>query len=483
MANFRSGYLKQGDPLGMTQRDYTMPKGTRMASPFWVDLEGVSLAKIYGIEDQSSVDTVGADGLDASQAAVTGVVTVTQVGHKLEVGSRIKIKGCSGFAENGAAMGSNPFQAVTAVTETTFSYVGTAPAAPGTGKIAYTMDAIQTPVKLVDGVQKNQQVVLECANQSTWHLDTSNIDILDAWIPQEFDTLTLYWDGHSKWVGLSDQIRSDEDVRYQDGVIYADQMENLGAQDLVLLPAPGAGFYNKIDYVQMDHDAYPAAMTVNDAAAVAVGSAVAPISTTVTVTTVPDHGLAVGDIIVVTRATGTLTANVTLTDVVTQTRVVATTPGAKEFTYDVAGINSSGTGTIDYTVVQEITDGNNIRMFPSSGFNPVGDMYPTNDLRPEFLQSTGSTGVFFVPNSRDSNQIIFGSFYKFTRIDPAAALGGLQTIDLSNKEYLIKGVSTATGGAAGAAAMKPTGTIKAQLANHRIRYRIKYQVKSVTNLE
>ena len=369
------------------------------------------------------------------------------------------------------------------MTETTFSYVGTAIAGPDTGKIAYTMEAIQTPVKLINGVQKNQQVVLECANQSTWHLDTSNIDILDAWLPQEFDTLTLYWDGYSKWVGLSDQIRSDEDVRYQDGVIYADQMENLGAQDLVLLPAPGAGFYNKIDYVQMDHDAYPAAMTVNDAAAVAVGSAVAPISTTVTVTTVPDHGLAVGDIIVVTRATGTLTANVTLTDVVTQTRVVATTPGAKEFTYDVASINSSGTGTIDYTVVQEITDGNNIRMFPSSGFNPVGDMYPTNDLRPEFLQSTGSTGVFFVPNSRDSNQIIFGSFYKFTRIDPAAALGGLQTVDLSNKQYLIKGVSTATGGAAGATAMKPTGAIKAQLANHKIRYRIKYQVKSVTNLE
>ena len=482
MANFRSGVLKQGDPLGMTERDYTMPKGTRMASPFWVDVEGVSLARIYGIEDQSSVDTVGADGLDATQTAL-GVVTVTQVGHKLEVGSRIKIKGCSGFALLGAAMGSDPFQAVTAVTETTFSYVGTAIAGPDTGKIAYTMEAIQTPVKLINGVQKNQQVVLECANQSTWHLDTSNIDILDAWLPQEFDTLTLYWDGYSKWVGLSDQIRSDEDVRYQDGVIYADQMENLGAQDLVLLPAPGAGFYNKIDYVQMDHDAYPAAMTVNDAAAVAVGSAVAPISTTVTVTTVPDHGLAVGDIIVVTRATGTLTANVTLTDVVTQTRVVATTPGAKEFTYDVASINSSGTGTIDYTVVQEITDGNNIRMFPSSGFNPVGDMYPTNDLRPEFLQSTGSTGVFFVPNSRDSNQIIFGSFYKFTRIDPAAALGGLQTVDLSNKQYLIKGVSTATGGAAGATAMKPTGAIKAQLANHKIRYRIKYQVKSVTNLE
>ena len=151
MANFRSGVLKQGDPLGMTERDYTMPKGTRMASPFWVDVEGVSLARIYGIEDQSSVDTVGADGLDATQTAL-GVVTVTQVGHKLEVGSRIKIKGCSGFALLGAAMGSDPFQAVTAVTETTFSYVGTAIAGPDTGKIAYTMEAIQTPVKLINGV-------------------------------------------------------------------------------------------------------------------------------------------------------------------------------------------------------------------------------------------------------------------------------------------------------------------------------------------
>lgn len=481
MANFRSGVLKQGDPLGMTQRDYTMPKGTRMAEPFWVDVEGVSLARIYGIEDQSSVDTVGADGLDATQSAV-GVVTVTQVGHKLVVGSRIKIKGCSGFALLGHAMGPDPFQAVTAVTETTFSYVGTAIAAPDTGKIAYQMEAIQTPVKLVDGIQKNQQVVLECANQSTWHLDTSNIDILDAWLPQEFDTLTLYWDGHSKWVGLSDQIRSDEDVRYQDGVIYADQMENLGTQSLTLLPAPGAGFYNKVDYIQMDHDAYPAAMTTNNANATAVGAAGPPATTTVTVTSTA-HGLAVGDIIVVTRATGTLTANVTLTDVVTQIRVVANVGGANSFEYDVAGVNSSGTGTIDYTVVQHISTGNNIRMFPSSGFDPIGDMYPTNDLRPEFLQSTGSTGVFFIPNSRDSSQIVFGTFYKFTRIDPAAALGGLQTIDLSNKQYLMKGINVATGGAAGAGTMKPTGAIKAQLANHKIRYRIKYQVKSVTNLE
>ena len=48
MANFRSGYLKQGDPLGMTQREFQMAKGTRTGKPFRIDAKGLSLVRIMG---------------------------------------------------------------------------------------------------------------------------------------------------------------------------------------------------------------------------------------------------------------------------------------------------------------------------------------------------------------------------------------------------------------------------------------------------
>ena len=480
MANFRSGYLKQGDPLGMTQREFQMAKGTRTGKPFRIDAKGLSLVRIMGIADQSSVETVAVDGLDATLDAVSGVVTVTQVGHLLEVGSRIKLKGASGFTNLGQAMGKlgNPFQAITAVSYDTFSYESDAGAMGAlTGKIAYQMEAIETPVVLNDGVEKNQQLILECANKSTWSLDTANIDILDTWIPAEFDTITLYWDGYSKWVGLSDQIRSGEDIRYQDGVIYGDSMETLGEQNLVMLPAPGVGLYNKIEYIQMDQDEYPAALQV---AGVAATSAIVGLNSVVTVTSAA-HGLAPGDIIVVTAQTG-LGAPVTLTTQQDELRTVDVAGhGVGVFQYTVTGTAvAAGPGTIDYTVIWQ-TDNllNSMRMFPSSGVDPVGTLYPYIDVRPVMLQSTKATGCF-LSQQRD---FMMGTFYKFSQVETIPT-GGIQEVDLSNKQFLIKAVVNATGAAAGAGAVKPTGAgALAIIKDSSIRYRIKYQVRSVTDLQ
>ena len=481
MANFRSGYLKQGDPLGMTQREFQMTKGTRSGKAFRIDPQGLSLIRIMGIEDQSSVETVAVDGLDASVNVATGVVTVTQVGHLLEAGSRIKIKGASGFTNLSLVMGAlgNPFQAVTSVTSNTFSYVGTAGASTiNTGKIAYTMEAIETPVIINNGVEKNQQVVLECANKSTWSLDVGNIDILDSWLPEEFDTLTLYWDGHYKWVGLSDQIRSGEDIRYQDGVIYGSQLENLGTQSLTMLPAPGVGFYNKVDYIQMDHDEYPVKV-----AEAPVNAVVNAGDTDVTVTSA-DHGLAAGDIIIVTAQAGAITTtpvNLVNSTINQFTTVASVAPDGQSFVIKVQGVvvvPDPSTGTIDYSVVWATETANEIRMYPSSGVSPGSVLYPTNDMRTAFLISTGDTGTFLYPQEA----WLQGIFYKFTEVT-ASTTGGLLTVDLSNQKYEIRACVAATGEAAGAGAVKPTGAVKESMAAHKIRYRIKYQVRSTTDLQ
>tara|TARA_R110002020_G_scaffold1170_3_gene5762 strand:- start:459 stop:2504 length:2046 start_codon:yes stop_codon:yes gene_type:complete len=403
--NYRDGFLAQGDPVGMTGRDFVLTGPLTQTVPMHIDVRGISLARLHGIESKKtsvlsgngaatsdaaagfsnitvdngsphglklnqlvsvsgttgfttagmdalvngayritaitantftflcSGDVTGGAGTAGWEAVVaakdathdTGVVSVTvEEGHGLTSGQQVLIVDASAWDVNAYAT-SNVIPGtpgdytrsvqVTAVSPTVFSYEVHAARDPGNdGKISYQCDPLYTQFKLFSGIQDNQRISLINANASSFSLDVSNIEILDKWIPQQNDTLELYWSAlKKKWVGLADQLREDTDFRSTTMIL---QSEDLGimmadaADYITLIEAPGEGKYIKVHEARLSKKAVPKQFSertcfnvIKSDPAVVVGSVVAAVGTTMTVTSV-GHGLTNGTVISVTATNG-----------------------------------------------------------------------------------------------------------------------------------------------------------------------------------
>tara|TARA_R110000824_G_scaffold401754_1_gene614890 strand:- start:13646 stop:15706 length:2061 start_codon:yes stop_codon:yes gene_type:complete len=448
--NYRTGFLAQGDPVGMTGGDFNLNGALTQTNPMHIDVRGLSLARLHGILSKRSQVLSGNGTAVTDGGGPISIITVTSnTPHGLKLGQMVSLSGTTGFATADEDTKSNGTYPIIALTEDTFNYVASdqvtgGPATainwsavvaakdatqalvdakrvvtvnvedghgltsgqqiiivdasgwdvnayatsnlvdgtdddytrsvevtvvsstvfsyevhaardPGaTGKISYQCDPLYTQFKLFDGIQDNQRISLINSNDSSFSLDVSNIEILDKWIPQQNDTLELYWSAlKKKWVGLADQLREDTDMRQNTVILQSAEIQIMmpDAQDYItLIDAPGPGKYIKVHEARLAKKAVgaqfverniPGCTIVNRPAAEPLAVAAA-VGTTITVTD-NTHTITDGTKLLVSAAAGfTVSANANGTWVATN--VVAGV--SFDFVVDVAP--NGGPGTLTY---------------------------------------------------------------------------------------------------------------------------------------
>ena len=187
MANFRSGFLQRGTPLGGTQKEVGVYQPGVV-----IDTTGSSFIKLYS--------DIGKNNIAAVAAAA--VITVVSVKHGLITGNLIDVYNGAGFPTTPTNVNGLDI-AVTFIDVDSFSFVapGGAPG-DGAGTLDYYRSASTRTITLLDGTLANQQVTLVVETNSIILLEqTGNIISSGDWQGFQYDSIILTWDqNNTNWM-------------------------------------------------------------------------------------------------------------------------------------------------------------------------------------------------------------------------------------------------------------------------------------------
>jgi hypothetical protein len=119
--NYRTGFLAQGDPVGMTGGDFNLNGALTQTNPMHIDVRGLSLARLHGILSKKSSELSGVSTAVASNVATPSVLTITSAGHGLPLNQMVSLSGAAGFADAASDANVNGSYRVTAITDDTFT--------------------------------------------------------------------------------------------------------------------------------------------------------------------------------------------------------------------------------------------------------------------------------------------------------------------------------------------------------------------------
>ena len=222
MANFRDGFLQQGDALGMRSsviRVLADQTEVSVGDNKWIKLEG-------------PLSSTVAPG--TSSGAGPYDITVTQVNHQLTVGRKVKVTLAVGWTDGAPISG---IHTLTAVTSETFTFSVTDD--PGaSGIVQYEVDADDARIKMLPGSKIGQEIKLQVWNNTKLSLDTSTlVNMPQGWYPSVNDTLSMYWDG-SLWQPTAVQVQPQmqDEYYYSETILYQSQITDLHNTPVVLIP-------------------------------------------------------------------------------------------------------------------------------------------------------------------------------------------------------------------------------------------------------
>ena len=263
MANFRSGFLRRGYPLGKLVRAETAYASDLVpgSQNIYVDGSGVQQIDITGVGQEfgSAATRSGAGPYDIEVTLQYGQ------GGQYQVGDIINISNATGWTDNGAFLKSHT---ITATTDATVTFQTTEDPGPS-GFLDMALDPSERNMLLLDGNIVGQTLLLRATNVGSFQFDDNQGQqrLQSVWQPQEEnDTLTVVWTG-IEWVetGRTEQAFETYKV-YRSSLGGLSQSDILGlntAPVQVIDPPSSASALIVIDSVQLAHKYSTAAYATN----------------------------------------------------------------------------------------------------------------------------------------------------------------------------------------------------------------------------
>lgn len=193
MANFRSGYLQRGGPLGKKTLTVSLQESSTDIDP-----RGYTAIKLMGEEPHLDQDAT-------STGTTLVVVTVTTVDHGLSTSEVIRVYDAAGWTTPEDV---NKFDAtVTVVDDDTFTYQytpesGESPGASGT--VSWKLQAEDRPFTIQPSTLPGHQILIYLGNDGQAQLSSSTgVHLNSDWdAVDQYDSLTLVYQD-STWVEVS----------------------------------------------------------------------------------------------------------------------------------------------------------------------------------------------------------------------------------------------------------------------------------------